>query len=382
MASGQPWSNLSPGLAAVLRPMLGSPTDRTIAEIGSQVAAYSGPVQEQVAPVVRRGVEIALSRLLDLFGTQSPALDGRSQSFYRRIGAGESREGRSLEALLAAYRIGARVAWEEMAATAMAAGVANAELVILAESIFVYIDELSAASADGHASEGAFRDVKRSRLAQALIDGLAASDPVALSHLADAARWALPHRLAVAVVPAGDRLPPPPADALVVESGEDVIVILPDPSGPGRREQLSAAWRGRQVFVGTVRPPEEAPISLAHAIRIRRLAAHGVVAETPILAAADHLAEMVVAADEPLLAELRHRVLAPLAELSEGKAQTLQSTLRMWLACQGDRAQISERLFVHPQTVSYRMARLHELFDGQLDQPSVRFNLQLALGLP
>ena len=63
-----------------------------------------------MGPVVRQGTEIALTRLLDLFGTDSPALDPRAQRFYRRIGTFESKQGRTLEAVLSAYRIGARVA--------------------------------------------------------------------------------------------------------------------------------------------------------------------------------------------------------------------------------------------------------------------------------
>jgi DNA-binding PucR family transcriptional regulator len=36
-------------------------------------------------------------------------------------------------------------------------------------------------------------------------------------------------------------------------------------------------------------------------------------------------------------------------------------------------------LHVHPQTVSYRLARLHELFGADLEDPDVRARLLLAL---
>lgn len=59
----------------------------------------------------------------------------------------------------------ARVAWEHMSAATLAAGAQNVEIVSLAEAIFVYIDELSAASVAGYA-EAQLADVgRRSRCA-------------------------------------------------------------------------------------------------------------------------------------------------------------------------------------------------------------------------
>ena len=47
----------------------------------------------------------------------APALEGAYE-----LGRGEARSGRSMDALLAAYRVGARVSWRELAAGAVAAG--------------------------------------------------------------------------------------------------------------------------------------------------------------------------------------------------------------------------------------------------------------------
>ena len=40
---------------------------------------------------------------------------------------------------------------------------------------------------------------------------------------------------------------------------------------------------------------------------------------------------------------------------------------------------MAEELHVHPQTVRYRMGRLHDLFGDTLDDPAVRARLMLAL---
>ena len=234
-----------------------------------------------------------------------------------------------MAALLSAYRIGARVAWEHMSARAVSAGVSTAQLVSLAESIFVYIDELSGASVQGHASQAGMRDVQRSRLVELLIEGAVLGDPLGVQAAADAVGWTIPERMAVAVVPLPPgREPTPPADVLALIEGSEAIAILPDPSGPGRRRRLERAWEGTQVFVGTVRPPAQAPVSLAHARRMQRLVAQGRVPDTKVVAAADHLPELVVGADVDLLAELEERVRARTADLEASNRELLAAHQR------------------------------------------------------
>lgn len=376
----QPWGRLPGSLAEDLRPALPSLVQATVEAIADEVPAYARAWDSEIRPVVQRGTEIALSRLLDLFGSDAQALDARATSFYRRIGAIESAQDRSLEALLSAYRVGARVAWEQFSARAVAMAVTTPDLVTLAEAIFVYIDVLSAASASGHASQEGQRDVLRSRLVQALLDGEALTNPVALQDAADAAGWTIPERMAVAVVPLAPGREPTPPDGVIalIDSGE-AVAILPDPAGPGRRRALEKAWEGSRVFVGTVRPPAEAATSLAHARRVQRLVQQGRVPSARIVVATDHLAELVIAADWDLLLELRERVLRPLADVSEAKRPALEQTLSAWLAYSGDRVRIAEALHVHPQTVSYRVHRLRELFGLALDDPAQRLALQLVL---
>jgi DNA-binding PucR family transcriptional regulator len=97
-----------------------------------------------------------------------------------------------------------------------------------------------------------------------------------------------------------------------------------------------------------------------------------------VVVAADHLVELVVAADPALLDELAERALRPLAVLSPARREPLLATLRAWLDHDGDRQAVAEALVVHPQTVSYRLARLRELLGGALDDPRARLGLRLA----
>ena len=71
----------------------------------------------------------------------SPALEGAYE-----LGRGEARQGRSMDALLSAYRVGARVAWRELSETAVHGGLPPLMIARFAELVFAFIDELSAAS--------------------------------------------------------------------------------------------------------------------------------------------------------------------------------------------------------------------------------------------
>ena len=60
---------------------------------------------------------------------------------------------------------------------------------------------------------------------------------------------------------------------------------------------------------------------------------------------------------------------------------TYASTLRAYLDCFGDVPRASERISVHPNTFRYRMRRLVELFDLDLDDPEERLVLELQFRL-
>ena len=76
---------------------------------------------------IEAAVQMALAGFLLASGSRDsdpstphgPTLEGAYA-----LGRGEARSGRSMDALLAAYRVGARVAWREMADAATKAGVA------------------------------------------------------------------------------------------------------------------------------------------------------------------------------------------------------------------------------------------------------------------
>src|SRR3954466_3061098 len=129
----EPWASLPPEVGRVLAPGIPRLSDEIIEAIRAGVPAYSGPLEGGFGAGVRAGVEQALIRFVEL--VEKPGQDhfvGRD--LYVRLGRGEARAGRTMEALLAAYRIGARVAWRRVAEAARAAELGEEILARLAES--------------------------------------------------------------------------------------------------------------------------------------------------------------------------------------------------------------------------------------------------------
>ncbi|WP_242619581.1 helix-turn-helix domain-containing protein [Actinomadura fibrosa] len=77
-------------------------------------------------------------------------------------------------------------------------------------------------------------------------------------------------------------------------------------------------------------------------------------------------------------AAARHR-LAPLSELGPHRGGRLAVTLLECLKHGFNATDAAEALCVHPQTVRYRLAQLHDLFDYDIEDPAIRLELMLLL---
>src|SRR5688500_11161317 len=129
---------LAPPMRAAL-PALG---DEVIAAIRDSVPEYHQPLEGRFGEAVRAGVGEALRRFVD--DVERPAADAEGwRAVYENLGRGEFRQGRTLEALLAAYRLGARVSWRRVLDAASGAGANQAELASLAGANSAYIEGLS-----------------------------------------------------------------------------------------------------------------------------------------------------------------------------------------------------------------------------------------------
>jgi hypothetical protein len=360
-----------------------------IAAITMEVPAYAEAFAGVLGHKIERAVEAALGTFFNLVSRPGAdpgtplrsALDGAYA-----LGRGEARSGRSLDALLAAYRVGARVAWRELAAISVGAGQPASTIADFAELVFAYIDELSAASVAGHADELAASGRIRLRHLQELAQALVAGEPPhILTAAAEQAEWPppqtltaimLPERAARWVIDLLDKRTLQLADAVPELPGMTVLLV-PDPQGESR-PTLFRLLTGHSATIGPPRPWLEARTSVQRVIRVHELCS------TPagVVDTEDHLASVVVTADPSALADLRARALAPLAEVRGAAAAKLIETLRSWLLHQGRREDVAAELFVHPQTVRYRMARLRELYGDRLKEPEWVLALTIALAVP
>jgi hypothetical protein len=381
-------------LAESMRAQLPSVAERTVAEIIVEVPSYADAFSGDMGRVIVNAVELALGGFLELATASSgadastpirPALQGAYE-----LGRGEARSGRSMDALLAAYRVGARVSWRHMSAGAVAAGLTAEQLARFAELVFAYIDQLSASSVAGHSDElattGRVRQRYLERLANQLLAGGTVPDLVAAAERAD---WAPPRTLTAVVLPESQaRGALASLDPRTLRSSEEVpgagsgadLVVLLVPDAAGRsRPALMRTLNGRAAVVGPPRPWAGAAASYARACRAIQL---GLQPEgTEPLDTERRLADLVLRADGEALADLRAAVLAPLDDLSPGAREKLVETLRSWLLHHGRRDQVAAELFVHPQTVRYRMGQLRELYGKRLEDPGTVLELTLALGV-
>jgi len=379
----RPWEELPEDAFSVWKPELPTLAREIIAAIREEVPAYSRPFEGVFGKNVARGVEEALRR----FGDRRGSGDGASTGVYLALGRGESREGRSLEALLAAYRVGARVAWRRLAASGVAAGMQPQTLALLAEGLFAYIDELSAESAEGYAREQALRAGETERRREACVRLLLRDPPASPRTIADAAEaasWPLPATVAVLAWPqAAGRRPIPRLPLGTLTTAVDAVwcAVVPDPTGPGRRAELAAATEGVPAGLGTAVEPSAAGRSLRRALGALELAQEGAPTAGPfvLVAAQERRTALLLRAEPGLVEELASVRLAPLAGETPRSRRRLEETLLAWLRHEGNATAAGEELGVHGQTVRYRLGRLRELFGAALDEPDARFELEVAL---
>ena len=377
----RPWRALPAELADTLRPELPALADETIAAIAAAIPEYARPLEGRFGRNVRRGVEQALAQFVALIG-DAAAVEAPRLGIYRELGAGEWRDGRSLDALQAAYRVGARVAWRRVGAAAARSGADPETVQLLAESIFAYIDELSAASvagyADAQSAAAGEREARRRALAELLLRDPPAA-PEVLEAMARDGRWSAPRTLAAVLIldgaaSAGSVAAALGPDTLTLPGEQEGVLLVADPEGPARRAALVAALAGRRAAIGPAVAPEDA----ARSLRWARAVA-GITAGAGSVFAADHLADLALAEAREPLAELARRRLAALDALPEGRRTRLTTTLFAWLRHRGSAPAVAAELDLHPQTIRYRLAQIRELLGDALEDPQARFELELSL---
>ncbi|MQY05540.1 helix-turn-helix domain-containing protein [Actinomadura macrotermitis] len=381
--AGRPWADLPVELADHMRPHLDAAADDMIQEIQGQVREYDRPGDGSYSVTLRLAVERVLHYFVDRVG--DPQHDtGPVTDFFRAIGRGEAGEGRSLDAMQTAMRVGCMVAWRRLAEGAAHLEVSPRTLGAVGEALMLFQNELALAAAEGYAQAKAAVAGEMQRRRRRLLDLLFADPPAApeaIADLAAAAHWPVPRTVAaVALGQQQDRQPAFPPDILADLSRRTPSLIIPDPDGPGRAKLIDRALGGTLAVVGPTVPLAEAARSIQWARKTLCLVRRGVIeAETGVVRSVEHMSTLILFQDEELITSLAALRLAPLAHLRASQQDRLAETLLAWLQSGRNANEVAMRLHVHPQTVRYRLRQLEELFGDQLLDPDLRFDLEIVL---
>ena len=383
-------SVLSPDLAAVLRPELPSLADEIITAIRDKIPEYARPIDGPYGQIMRTGVEQALTSFVDLVADPATSRADRD-GVARMLGRHEAEEGRSLDSLQAAYRVGAQVAWHRAMEVGRAARLSSSVMSTLADAVFAYMNDLATLSFEGYreltAQSAEEQHAARRRLLQLILDR---DNPVplrALADLAETACWPLPEQvIAVALTPAPDSLA---AGALAAFPAEDdVLASLDNPqphllfradTGALRWETLQPGLGGRRAAIGLAVPLADAADSLRWARQALALAESGTIEADPVVYCEDHLVTLWLLSDGALADQVSRRHFGALEGLTPRQQERLTETFGAWLETRGTAAEIADRLQVHPQTVRYRIRQLERTLGDQFGDPDARFAMEMVL---
>ncbi|MFE6887487.1 helix-turn-helix domain-containing protein [Streptomyces sp. NPDC057694] len=402
---GGAWAAFPQRLAAELRKENRTLAAEIIHEIRRQIPEFSRPLSGQFGAAIQNGVETALAEFVDRVEEGGGELDAERLPVYRALGRGELSEGRSLDALQAAYRLGGRVAWRRYVRVARRLSLATDAVAQLAETAFTHIDEIAAASVAAYARAQADAAGTLGRRRHRLLTLLIApdlspgphartprADPVPDDVLRQAARdaeWPLPRTVAAVALSPNPRdgaapvWPPAgwshglrlPSLVLADLDGPAPCLLVPDPAEQFADPRLRQVVHDRAGATGPVVPLRQAADSLRWA---RSLRAHA-----PAEEAADadrRLTDLLLLADPPLVRLMAARRLAPLEALTPKQRDRLAHTLLAHLQTpHGSAPELAERLAIHPQTARQRLHHLQRLFGAQLTDPDARFELEAAL---
>jgi hypothetical protein len=372
--ANQLWARLPSHLGARFRPYAGRLAREVVHEIQRSVPAYARPLRGKFGQVLVGGVERAIVHCFESVG--NPQVSSQEwTAWFRYVGRVEFTEGRTTESMQTAVRVGARVAWRNLSKAGRELGIPPEVLLLTAEAIFAYVDELCRVAVEGYAEAQRRAEAGDGRQRAELLRLILADPPSPTESIeaqAIAADWPLPAR--AAMIALAENTPAPHTPDCLTDGG---CVLAADPDRAVRLLARSLA-RPLAMAVGPTVPLSQARQSLKLARRAVALAKRGVI-DGPIVRCDDHLLTLLCHADEFLLDELGRRGLAPFDDLTAKQRERLKATLLAWLDTRGGVNDIAARLSVHPQTVRYRMHQIDQLVGDRIHDPVRRLELEIAL---
>jgi sugar diacid utilization regulator len=351
-------------------------------------------------PPRREAIERACEAGIDLFlatAREARPATHRELRAVAQLGIHQARSSQSVEPVLAAYRMAARVAWNAILMAWRGHPDASPEaLVVTANYVFAALDQVAAQVTRTyvHAREQhMLRGTRaRTRLIHSLISDTFDSE-LAIQKQALTINFQLaPSYLALVIKTDDDQVQellgglelPPRALADVTEP-HTLAVLLPtdrpdvEEVARGLLLELRRVGRTRvRAGIGGEHPGlrgiSRSYLEAQQAVEVGRK-----LRPEALLHHHDEIAPYLVLSQNPLVTERYvNHVLGPLLRTDPKGA--LLKTLEIVVA-RGTVKEAAAALRLHRHTVLYRMEKLQELLGGQLDDPALRQRLRLALDL-
>jgi len=383
-------ASLYPPHIALLRTDLPGLLAEIAAELCTSVPGYGalleGPFGGLIRQCVHRNVATFMARAAD------PEADSAERDgLCHAVGRLEALNGHSMDRLQTAYRVGVQVAWRRWIRLARRHSFPTPVVLALADALFSYADEMTSLSRAGHAEERARSGRRAGEQRARLLTRLVADEPTAwgvLVELAERASWPLPDQVTPVALDTSASSPSrdlerAALDGDVLEDLDDPqpYLLIPGPMTPVREHMLARFLGTAHAAIGLTVPLSEA----AHALRWARQtlavarSAGGEDREGRPARSADHLLSLLLPTDPELIRQVVELNLAPLRGFTDSRRERLTDTLLASFSARGNVEQMARDLYIHPQTVRYRMRILHKAFGPLLDDPEWRLATELAI---
>jgi hypothetical protein len=374
-------------IVPLLRPLLPKLMEEIVSEIRLRIAEYGHGTDTTRFTSTRLAVTQAVTYFVDHLADPMVSR-AELDDTMRRIGRGEAYEGRSLDALRAAYRLGASLAWSRLRPFALEHGLSDAVLIEARHELGLFMNSLAAQAELGHAeAQRQLADAAHQWRKRVLDLVLAGTDTTDRELIAQAAHgnWPIPSHVVMIAVRRTPGLALPSARALHPHTlanlhADAPAVLHPVPLSADARTELEELFAGHRIAIGCPVPLSQAASSLRWARRALDLVERGMIPASPVVDCAEHLGVLWIHS-EPLLAELVcETLLAPLFAEPPRSRRLLGETLLAWIdAADSSAPSLAARLGKHPQTVRYRLKRMREMFGPLLEDPVRRMEIRLAL---
>ncbi|MFJ5280906.1 PucR family transcriptional regulator [Streptomyces parvulus] len=375
------------GVAAALQSRLPGLAERMALRIRSEVEAYK---DETLIPFesLRRSCCANADFVLTHF-ERKESLDTEAAL---ETGQLRAEQGVPLADTLRAYRIGSELVWTEIVAEARTRPEVSDDLLVSASAEFWalsgrYAEAVAGAYRRTATELSARGQARRAALVEALFTGV----------ITDHTLWGAarelglpeqgPYAVAVAEGGAPGEEPLAGAEAVLRQARlpsawrslpDQQLALIALPTAAAQDVCLRVLRRSR-ARVG-ISPSFSSLRSTPQNLRFARLALSGLPGTGPGVARFDDdpLA-MVVAAAPAEAARLAQVSLGPVLGLPAAERSRLLHTLEHWFAAGGSANSASQSLFVHPNTVRYRIRRIEELTGRSLSDPRATAEIGAAL---